>query len=182
MRRPTGGRAILHAEELTYAVVGASPGPLFGDSLHAAYQVINGALLAFLAGLGYRAEISAGEAREEARGLVCFKSAGRYEISVGGRKLIGSAQRRTGGCFLQHGSILAGPEHLELLRFLRPGAPGADLPPELLAMATTDLGQLRGRPARRPTWTPWRRPWPRPSPRPSAWNRSPAEGVPRANA
>lgn len=146
VRRPTGGRAILHARELTYAIVGASPGPIFGDSLHAVYQVINGALVAFLAGLGYRAEVSDGEAREEARGLVCFKSAGRYEIAVGGRKLVGSAQRRTGGCFLQHGSILAGSEHLELLRFLRPGAPGADLPPEVLAMATTDLGQLRGTP------------------------------------
>ena len=146
VRRPTGGRAILHAQELTYAVVGASPGPIFGDSLHAVYQVVNGALVAFLAGLGYRAEVSDGEARTEARGLVCFKSAGRYEIAVGGRKLVGSAQRRTGGCFLQHGSILAGPAHLELLRFLKPGAPGADLPAAVLAAATTDLGQLRGAP------------------------------------
>ena len=146
VRRPTGGRAILHADELTYAVVGTSPGPLFGDSLHAVYMTINRALVAFLAGLGIAAEISAGESREEARGLVCFKSAGRYEIAVAGRKIVGSAQRRTGGCFLQHGSILAGPRHLELLRFLRPGAPGADVPPALLALATTDLGQLRGRP------------------------------------
>ena len=146
VRRPTGGRAILHADELTYAVVGTSPGPLFGDSLHAVYMTINRALVGFLADLGLAAEISAGESREDARGLVCFKSAGRYEIAVGGRKLVGSAQRRTGGCFLQHGSILAGPRHLELLRFLNPGAPGADLPAEVLALATTDLGRLRGRP------------------------------------
>ncbi len=65
---------------------------------------------------------------------------------MGGRKLVGSAQRRTRGCFLQHGSILAGPRHLDLLRFLRPGAPGADLPAQVLALATTDLGQLQGAP------------------------------------
>ena len=48
VRRPTGGRAILHADELTYAVVGTSPGPLFGDSLHAVYLAVNRALVAFL--------------------------------------------------------------------------------------------------------------------------------------
>ncbi|MBE0566775.1 MAG: lipoate--protein ligase family protein [Krumholzibacteria bacterium] len=144
VRRPTGGRAILHADELTYAVVGTSPGPLFGDSLHDVYLTINRALVAFLAGLGIAAEIAEGESRDEARGLVCFRSAGRYEIAVAGRKLVGSAQRRTGGCFLQHGSILAGPGHLELLRFLRPGKPGADVPARELALGTTDLGQLRG--------------------------------------
>ena len=146
VRRPTGGRAILHADELTYAVVGSSPGPLFGDSLHAVYMTINRALVAFLAELGLAAEISEGEDRADARGLVCFRSAGRYEIGVAGRKVVGSAQRRTRGCFLQHGSILAGPGHLELLRFLRPGAPGADVPREVLALGTTDLGRLRGAP------------------------------------
>ncbi|MFN2370190.1 MAG: biotin/lipoate A/B protein ligase family protein [Candidatus Krumholzibacteriia bacterium] len=148
-RRAHGGRAILHADELTYAVVGTSPGPLFGDSLHDVYLTINRALVAFLADLGIAAEVATGESRDDARGLVCFKSAGLYEIAVAGRKLVGSAQRRTGGCFLQHGSILAGPRHLELLRFLRPGAPGADLSPGALAAGTTDLGQLRGR-----AWTP----------------------------
>ncbi len=146
VRRPTGGRAILHADELTYAVVGTSPGPLFGSSLHDVYMTINRALVGFLAGLGVDAEISDGESREDARGLVCFKSAGRYEIAVGGRKIIGSAQRRSGGCFLQHGSILAGPGHLELLRFLVPGDPGASLPPEALAAGTTDLARVLDRP------------------------------------
>lgn len=139
VRRPTGGRAILHADELTYAVVGTSPGPVFGDSLHETYMKINEALLAFLADLGLAAEISTGESREAARGLVCFRSAGRHEISVGGKKIIGSAQRRTGGVFLQHGSILAGPRHLDLPTFFR-----KDVGPESgnLASVTTDLSQL----------------------------------------
>jgi lipoate-protein ligase A len=152
VRRPTGGRAILHAEELTYAVVGASPSPLFGATLHTSYDRINRALLAFLRDLGIAAEISAGESRAAARGLVCFDSAGLHEVRVGGRKLIGSAQRRTGGVFLQHGSILTGPAHADLLRCL--GGRGGDASPtdperersaraRLLA-ATTDLAQLRG--------------------------------------
>ena len=141
VRRPTGGRAILHADELTYAVIGSSPGPVFGSTLHETYMKINGALLAFLADLGITADISTRESRHEARGLVCFQSAGRHEISVGGRKIIGSAQRRTGGKFLQHGSILTGPRHLELPTFLRPGREGES---EKLAAATTDLGQLLG--------------------------------------
>jgi lipoate-protein ligase A len=140
VRRPTGGRAILHAEELTYAVVGTSPGPLFGESLHDTYMKINEALLEFLRGLGIEADISDGESREQMRGLVCFKSAGRHEVSVSGRKVIGSAQRRRGDVFLQHGSILAGPRHLDLLGFL-----GGDGGREELAAATTDLGRLLGR-------------------------------------
>ena len=141
VRRPTGGRAILHADELTYAVIGTSPGPVFGASLNETYLKINQALLAFLADLGIAADISTGESRQEAKGLVCFRSAGRHEISVGGRKLIGSAQRRTGSVFLQHGSILAGPRHLELPSFL---LPNVNRDPGELASVTTDLGQLLG--------------------------------------
>jgi lipoate-protein ligase A len=141
VRRPTGGRAILHAEELTYAVIGTSPGPLFGGSLHETYMKINEALLDFLRGLGIEADISEGESREQMRGLVCFKSAGRHEVSVQGRKVIGSAQRRRGDVFLQHGSILAGPAHLKLLDFL-PGPGDRDG----LARATTDLAALLARP------------------------------------
>jgi lipoate-protein ligase A len=145
VRRPTGGRAILHADELTYCVVGTSPGPLFGDSLHRCYMKINEALLHFLRGLGLEAEISAGESREEQRGALCFKSAGQHEIRVAGRKLVGSAQRRTGGVFLQHGSILAGPTHTRLTEFVLPRPDRQAVPPEVLARVTTDLAQLKGR-------------------------------------
>ncbi len=141
VRRPTGGRAILHADELTYAVIGTSPGPVFGASLHETYMKINQALVAFLSDLGLVAEISSGESREAAQGLVCFRSAGRHEISVGGKKIIGSAQRRTGGVFLQHGSILAGRRHLDLPTFFRHDAKRGHGD---LAAVTTDLGQLLG--------------------------------------
>lgn len=145
VRRPTGGRAILHANELTYAVVGTSAGPLFGNSLHDAYMRINQALLGFLAELGVVADVSAGESRDAARGLVCFHSAGRYEIRTGGRKIIGSAQRRQRGVFLQHGSILAGPEHRQLVRFLElePQRQASEL--MALETGTTDLAEITGR-------------------------------------
>lgn len=145
VRRPTGGRAILHAEELTYSVVGPSPSPLFGDTLHSCYMKINEALVAFLRDLGHAAEISGGEDRSEMRQAVCFKSAGQHEIRVGGRKIIGSAQRRSEGAFLQHGSILVGPRHADLLQCLRPHRRGG-LDPESLRAVTTDLGALRGEP------------------------------------
>ena len=145
VQRPTGGRAILHAEELTYSVVGPSPGPLFGDSLHTCYMRINAALVRFLQELGHEAEISGGEDRSEMRQAVCFKSAGQHEIRVGGRKIIGSAQRRRDGVFLQHGSILTGPRHADLLACLVPERRGGLDRASLLAV-TCDLGGLRGRP------------------------------------
>ena len=135
-----------NAQELTYCIVGTSPGPLFGDSLHACYMKINQALMLFLEELGIAAEISAGESRDEARGMLCFKSAGQHEIRVGRRKIIGSAQRRTGGVFLQHGSILAGPAHTRLPEFVPPQPGTPTVPPEVLARVTTDLSQVLERP------------------------------------
>ncbi|MEZ4388676.1 MAG: hypothetical protein R3D98_14125 [Candidatus Krumholzibacteriia bacterium] len=143
--RPTGGRAILHAEELTYSVVGASPSALFGDTLHTCYMTINAALVAFLRDLGLDVEISAGEDRSELKQAVCFKSAGQHEIRVRGRKLVGSAQRRLDGRFLQHGSILVGKAHAQLLECLQPHRRGGLDRVQLLQL-TTDLGEERGRP------------------------------------
>lgn len=145
VQRPTGGRAILHADELTYSVVGPSPSPLFGDNLHTCYMRLNEPLVAFLRELGHEAEVSAGEDRSEQRQAVCFKSAGQHEIRIGGRKIIGSAQRRREGAFLQHGSILTGPRHADLLECLVPARRGG-LDRERLLAVTCDLGQLRGQP------------------------------------
>jgi lipoate-protein ligase A len=141
VRRPTGGRAILHADELTYAVVGSSPSDLFGSTLHETYMTINRALVMFLARLGIPADVSAGESRESMRSLVCFQSAGQHEISVNGKKLIGSAQRRTRDVFLQHGSILTGPGHAGLAIYLKEELSRESKREELLG-ATTHLGSL----------------------------------------
>ena len=141
VKRPTGGRAIFHADELTYSVTGTSPGLLFGNSLHESYMKINEALVLFLERLGLSVEVSGGESREDMRSLVCFKSAGRHEIRVRGRKIVGSAQRRTRGVFLQHGSILTGKRHVQLPQFLLPQQAGTGMTEEELDALTTDLGQ-----------------------------------------
>jgi len=144
VRRPTGGRAILHSDELTYAVVGGVQGTIFGDTLHTAYASINDALLLFLRKLGLSPDVSEGESLAQARSAVCFQSAGRHEITVGGRKLVGSAQRRLADAFLQHGSILTGEGHADLLACLQGDRDGTVARVQILD-ATTHLGKLLGR-------------------------------------
>jgi len=142
VRRPTGGRAILHAEELTYSVIGTSPSALFGATLHETYMRINQALVGFLERQGLQPDISGGESLAEARGAVCFQTAGQHEITVGERKIIGSAQRRRGDVFLQHGSILVGSAHVDLLSVL-PKVENSPGRRKALLDATTNLtGEL----------------------------------------
>lgn len=104
VRRPTGGRAVLHDRELTYSAVlpdGALGGPL------EAYAALNRALVAGLARLGVTARLhDAAGARAPVPSLApCFEAPVAGEVTAGGRKLVGSAQRRWDGVLLQHGSL-----------------------------------------------------------------------------
>jgi len=114
VRRPTGGSAILHESperEVTYSVVareGDFPG---ADDVLETYRVLGQGLVAGLGRLGVAAELAPlVRGRSERTPAFCFGRAGAYEIAVGGRKLVGSAQRRQRGCFLQHGSVLLGAD------------------------------------------------------------------------
>ena len=105
VRRPTGGRAVLHDEELTYAV--AVPSRALGGARET-YRVLNHALLNAVRSLGTVADIH-GDPHERALPLSagpCFQSPAEGEVIANGRKLIGSAQARIGGALLQHGSIM----------------------------------------------------------------------------
>lgn len=102
VRRPTGGRAVIHDRELTYSAV--LPLRACGG-LRAAYRTINEALVAGLHGLGVGAERANGRTLPPESGP-CFVEAAAGEVVVGGRKLVGSAQARIGGTILQHGSLL----------------------------------------------------------------------------
>jgi lipoyl(octanoyl) transferase len=111
VRRPTGGRAVLHDMELTYAVVSNELDSFGGGEILDCYLVIARALHQALSGIGCPAEISSGNLQRKGTSnpfldAPCFLSTSRYEITVAGRKLIGSAQRRLKRSFLQHGSIL----------------------------------------------------------------------------
>jgi lipoyl(octanoyl) transferase len=104
VRRPTGGRAILHHREITYSVTG--PVTSFG-SLRESYRTVNRLLLEALRALGVTAAEAETSARAPAPGRTpCFVAPAAGELVVGGCKLVGSAQVREADAFLQHGSIL----------------------------------------------------------------------------
>jgi lipoate-protein ligase A len=136
VRRPTGGRAILHNREITYAV--AAPVDAAGD-LHESYGRINRLLVAALSTLGVKGAAVIGESIRPERfaesappGLVpCFDHPSMGEITVGGRKIVGSAQWRSDGALLQHGSILVEDDQMHLSSFLLAPTPGIPKPSTL---------------------------------------------------
>lgn len=111
VRRPTGGRAILHADqfsELTYSVALPIDHPLAQGGVLESYRRISLALLAVLNQLGVAVNADRREGRIDSSGPICFETPSHYEITVGGRKLVGSAQLRRKRGILQHGSLPLG--------------------------------------------------------------------------
>jgi lipoate-protein ligase A len=107
VRRPTGGRAVLHARELTYSVAAPLDGAWGSLSVAESFCRVGHALVAGLRRLGVAATIGDGKSeRSEPRTDICFQSRRMPAILVSGKKLIGSAQRRWRRSLLQHGSIL----------------------------------------------------------------------------
>jgi lipoate-protein ligase A len=109
VRRPTGGQAVLHDHEVTYSVVISGDEARASAGVLAAYLTISQAMIRGLSYLGITAELL-----PLRRGTllpsdhvspVCFATPSSYEVAVGGRKIIGSAQRRAHGAIMQHGSI-----------------------------------------------------------------------------
>jgi lipoate-protein ligase A len=104
VRRATGGKAILHADELTYSVTLPNQHPLAAGGVIESYLEISKALLAALRTLGLHPQ--ADEKREGGViSPVCFETASHYEITLNGKKLIGSAQVRRKAGVLQHGTL-----------------------------------------------------------------------------
>ncbi len=143
VRRPTGGRAILHAEELTYAVVMPV---VQNSSPQNIYKEINSALA-----LGlkiYDKNLSAVELEssqpnfrefyKDKKSDVCFAASAKSELKYKGRKLVGSAQHKFENIILQHGSILCGDFHKKIINYLRISGEDRRLILELLNQ-TADL-------------------------------------------
>jgi lipoate-protein ligase A len=106
VRRLTGGRAILHTDELTYSVTGSAEEPVLAGGVLESYNRLAQALLVALHRLGLPVEIKEGKTGDPAiPNPVCFEVPSTYEITAGGRKLIGSAQARKREGVLQHGSL-----------------------------------------------------------------------------
>jgi len=109
VRRPTGGRAILHTDELTYAVIGPHSEPRLAGGVLESYRRLSGALVAALTKIGLPVQAlphpkeqlpTTSEAEP-----ICFEQPSTYEITVHGKKLIGSAQARKKAGILQHGTL-----------------------------------------------------------------------------
>ncbi len=149
VRRPTGGRAILHTDELTYAVIAPANHPLVAGGVLESYRRLAAALLDALRRLGIPATMQ-GEAAAPGSGPVCFEVPSSYEITVHGKKLIGSAQARKHGGVLQHGSLPLGGDLTRITQALRfpDAAARAQAADRLLDHATTAAAIL----GRRPTW------------------------------
>ncbi len=108
VHRPTGGRAVLHDDELTYAVI-SNDSSYFGDTIYGNYKRVSEALCLGYTKFGVRAVLAPDtrkpEVFEDEGDPPCFVSPSRYELMVDGRKVVGSAQRRVRSSFLQHGSM-----------------------------------------------------------------------------
>jgi lipoyl(octanoyl) transferase len=152
VRRPTGGRAILHSEELTYSVIMRAE----GKNILSVYDNISRALVAGLSALGAHVAIEKSQPNFQSlykttSAAACFSSTGRYEIKYKGRKLVGSAQRRyTAGngqeIVLQHGSILIGSDHKRIVEFLNlPSEKVRDTLRRELNEKTTELSTILNR-------------------------------------
>lgn len=143
IHRPTGGRAVYHGEELTYAVVSNDPALFPLHSISGTYQTISRGLLRGLHRLDEAFETAAGQPARKVSLLgqrqdPCFVSAARQEIVFRGRKVVGSAQRRLKRSFLQHGSI-----PLEIHYPAMAAALGVE--EELLKSSVTSLSEVTGR-------------------------------------
>ena len=147
VKRPTGGRAILHAEELTYSVIYPSNN---NYSLNDLYKQVNLALKKGLALFDERLKEVSLEHREphfpsfyeEEKSAVCFAVSSRNEINYKGKKLVGSAQRNLGNVILQHGSILCGDYHKRIVDYLALNINYLDDLKEEMNNTTTDLFEI----------------------------------------
>ncbi len=158
VRRPTGGRAVLHADELTYAVVLPVHSPLASGGVHSVHNRISQALAEGIRQLGVNIEL-----REQSDNLqehytsssageICFSSSTKYELQINGKKSVGSAQRKFANTILQHGSILVGPAHQDIASLLKASTASQDQISVTLKSSTTylqrhlaaspDLGEL----------------------------------------
>lgn len=111
VRRLTGGRAVLHAQELTYSIIVGEDYPDMPMTITASYRYLSHGLLLGLAKLGLTAEMTKPQSAyahkiPQPTSAACFDAPSHYELTVNRKKIIGSAQVRKHGVILQHGSIL----------------------------------------------------------------------------
>lgn len=140
VRRLTGGRAILHTDEITYSVIAPTNEPAVAGPLLESYNRLAAGLLHAVRALGLPADMKTGpHPAADTSNPVCFEVPSAYEITVGGKKLIGSAQARRREGVLQHGSLPLTGDLTRITEALVFGDNGArhEAAARLLARATT---------------------------------------------
>ncbi len=147
VRRATGGRAILHTDELTYSVITRAGDPRVAGGIVESYRQLSRGLLLGLHRLGAQAAQSAGyKPRTPEQGAACFDTPSHYEVTLNGKKLVGSAQVRRKGMLLQHGALPLSGDITRIFDALTLSkAEKSDLSQKLLARATTlekELGRV----------------------------------------
>ena len=145
VRRTTGGRAILHVDELTYSVAAPKSEPRVEGGVMDAYLRLSNALVTGLHLLGVPADKAGGDTKvSKDVSAACFEVPSAYEITVGGRKLMGSAQSRRAGYVLQHGSLPLFGDITRLIPVLSLPGPQRDLLTMQLAQRACTLNEALG--------------------------------------
>lgn len=116
VQRPTGGRAVFHAEELTYCITAKTNGATENRIVYSWVHILLAEVFSSLDIItDFEKANSDFKSHYKGNGrLSCFTSSARYELTLDGKKFVGSAQRDYGGYLLQHGSILLGPAHFSM--------------------------------------------------------------------
>ncbi len=144
VRRLTGGRALLHAEEVTYAVMLPQAHAIAQQGVLASYRCLSAGLVAALHLLALDVDpLQPARRSRQPLSAACMEVPSAYEITVGGRKLIGSAQCRRAGYVLQHGSLPLAGSVTALLPFLHLDAAAKARLARTLQAAATTVGQER---------------------------------------
>lgn len=143
VRRATGGQAVLHGYDLTYSVSAPLNLPLLGTGVMGIYGALSQIFVKFFSELKLEPTIMrySGRQRVSQGSAICFAVPSAFEIMIGGKKLVGSAQRQTPKAFLQHGSIPLAPQ-ADMLRLLFKRSPATDLSEKMTDLTT--LGILPG--------------------------------------
>lgn len=123
VRRPTGGRAILHWGEITYCLVVPIPPDYGKKALQNIYSKVHSGILNALEKAGAEVVFAGADKKPQPHNPLCFASSAGTELEMSGRKVVGSAQRLLNSAVLQHGSILLTPQHLKIPEYL-------NIPPE----------------------------------------------------
>lgn len=147
VRRPTGGKAVLHGQDLTYSVVAGGDTMPFSTSIMETYRVVSRCLVGGLARAGVTAWMV--DENECAGSLYkkkpcCFSRPLRHEITVNGRKICGSAQMRIRDAFLQHGSLLMDVDPAAVCRAIGTGNAVESREIEKLRRSVTSIRECAG--------------------------------------